>query len=125
MTRGRRPHPPAAAGADVATQAEGYLQARAHHTAARAEAEALCGRMPWLTAAQAEDLTRHYVDHRLVLTRTMLGATVARAGELRQEYEGRYLELRRDLLRRHTAGLSVLLAAAAGLHAAVAWIWLR
>ncbi|MFE5598340.1 hypothetical protein ACFQ8O_04000 [Streptomyces coelicoflavus] len=122
MTGSRRP--PLGDASAVAAQAEGYLRARAHYDEARGEARTLCDRMPWMTTAQAEDFTRHYVDHRLTLTRAMLSATVARAGELRQEYEGRYLRLRRALLRRHASWLSVVLAAAAGLHATV-WIWLR
>ncbi|GAA2608377.1 hypothetical protein [Streptomyces lienomycini] len=123
MNHSRRRHLPADTDT-IAAQAEGYLRAQAHYDEARTEAEALCSRMPWMTTAQAEDFTRHYVDHRLVLVRVMLSATVARAGELRQEYEGRYLHLRRDLLRRHAAGVSVALASAAALHTA-AWFWLR
>ncbi|MFC9467921.1 hypothetical protein [Streptomyces coelicoflavus] len=122
MTGSRRP--PLGDASAVATQAQDYLRARAHYDEARGEARALCDRMPWMTTAQAEDFTRHYVDHRLALTRAMLSATVARGGELRQEYEGRYLQLRRALLRRHAGWLSALLAAAAGMHATV-WIWLR
>ncbi|MGV9550586.1 hypothetical protein, partial [Streptomyces ardesiacus] len=90
----------------------------------REEARALCDRMPWMTSAQADDFTRHYVDHRLTLMRAMLSVTVTRAGELREEYEGRYLHLRRTLLRRHVTWLSVVLTSATGLHA-MAWIWLR
>ncbi|WP_031048333.1 hypothetical protein [Streptomyces sp. NRRL F-5650] len=124
MTGGERPRRPAGDAASIATQAEGFLRAQAYCDEAREEARALCDRMPWMTTAQADDFTRHYVDHRLTLMRTMLGVTVARAGELREEYEGRYLHLRRRLLRRHVTWLSVVLASATGLHAA-AWIWLR
>ncbi|WP_328558512.1 hypothetical protein [Streptomyces coelicoflavus] len=124
MNGSRRPRPPLGDASAIATQAEGYLRAQAHYDEARSEARALCDRMPWMTTAQAEDFTRHYVDHRLTLTRAMLRATVARAGELRQEFEGRYLQLRRALLRRHASWVSVVLASAAAMHA-TAWIWLR
>ncbi|MFA3877937.1 hypothetical protein ABS735_30465 [Streptomyces sp. MMCC 100] len=124
MTGSQRPRPHLDDAATVATQAEGFLRAQAYYDEARSEAQALCDRMPWMTTAQAEDFTRHYVDHRLTLTRAMLSATVARAGELRQEYEGRYLQLRRALLRRHASWVSVVLASATGMHA-MAWIWLR
>ncbi|MDN0200670.1 hypothetical protein [Streptomyces sp. S.PNR 29] len=99
----------------LVNEIEGYLMARAHHDDARREAADLCARMPWLTAAQAEDLTSHYVRQRIDLTRQMLLATVARAAELRQEYENRYAELRRDLLRRHAACACAVLVGATGL----------
>ena len=124
MTGGRRPRPPVGEDATIATQAEGFLRAQAYYEEARAEARTLCDRMPWMTTAQAEDFTRHYVDHRITLVRAMLSETVTRTGELRQEYEGRYLQLRRALLRRHAGWVTVALASTTGLHA-LAWIWLR
>ncbi|MDX2933967.1 hypothetical protein [Streptomyces ipomoeae] len=93
---------------------EGYLLAHTHREEARREAEELCARMPWLTAAQAEDVTRHYVRQRIDLTRRMLLSTAERAAELRQEYEDRYAALRHDLLRRHSACASAVLACAGG-----------
>ncbi|GAB2735435.1 hypothetical protein [Streptomyces bullii] len=99
----------------LAAEAEGYLLARLHHDRALREAEDLCVLLPWLTTAQAEDLTRHYVDRRRELTRRMLLDTVRRADELRQEYESRYAALRRDLLRRHAAGACAVLACAGGM----------
>lgn len=99
----------------VAVEAEGYLLARLHHEHARREAEDLCARMPWLTTAQAEDLTRHYVRRRIELTRQMLLDTAQRADQLRQEYEARYAALRRDLLRRHAAGACAVLGCAGGM----------
>ncbi|GGL10250.1 hypothetical protein [Streptomyces flaveus] len=98
----------------LADEAEGYMLAHVHHDQARREAEALCARMPWLTSAQAEDLTRHYVRQRIGLTRQMLLDVVERAGQLRQEYEDRYAALRRDLLKRHAACACVVLACAGG-----------
>lgn len=101
-------------GSGLADEVEGYLLAQTHREQAQREAEELCSRMPWLTADQAEDVTRHYVGHRIALTRQMLSATVKRAAELRQEYESRYAELRRDLLRRHAVCAAAVLACAGG-----------
>ncbi|CAL9507604.1 hypothetical protein SUDANB145_03550 [Streptomyces sp. enrichment culture] len=95
----------------LAHQVEGYLLAHTERERARQEAAALCDRLPWLTTAQAQDLTRHYTEQRLVLARSMLRATVDRAGELRREYEERYAALRRTLLRRHAVAASLLLLA--------------
>jgi len=91
---------------------EGYLLARAHHDQAHREAENLCARLPWLTTAEAEDVTRHYVDQRIDLTRQMLLSTTERATQLRQEYVDRYAVLRRDLLKRNTACARAVLACA-------------
>ncbi|WP_280885339.1 hypothetical protein [Streptomyces sp. LBL] len=93
---------------------EGYLLAHTHHQQAHREAEHLCARMPWLTSAQAEDLTRHYVRRRIDLTGQMLLTTTERAAQLRQEYEDRYAALRGDLLRRHAVCACALLACAGG-----------
>lgn len=98
----------------MAGEAEGYLLARAHRDQARREAEDLCARMPWLTAAQAEDVTRHYTRKRIDLTRQMLLSTVERAAQLRQEYETRYAALQRDLLKRHAAGACAALICIGG-----------
>ncbi|MEQ8146106.1 hypothetical protein [Streptomyces sp. OP7] len=108
----------------VTAEAEGIVMARSHLAEARLEAEALCGDMPWLTTAQAEDVARHYVDRRIDLTRRMLQTTVRRAEELRGEYEARYAELRGALLRRHVACASGLLACATGINAAL-WVFTR
>ena len=102
----------------LAAEAEGYLLLRSHHDEARREAEQLCARMPWLTTAKAEALTYHYLNQRIELTRHMLQDSVRRAAQLRQEYETRYGELRRALLRRHAAFVSTVLACATGLAAA-------
>nr|WP_179350613.1 hypothetical protein [Streptomyces sp. Alain-F2R5] len=119
MTDGhlRGPVPGVAQG--IAAEAEGFLLAREHRQAAHREAQALCGALPWLTTAQAEDLTRHYVAHRLRLSHQMFEATLRRADELGREYEARYLRLRRDLLRRHGAWASCLLACAAAVSGAL------
>ncbi|MFI6931853.1 hypothetical protein [Streptomyces sp. NPDC050287] len=98
----------------LADEVEGYLLARTHLDQARREAADFCSRMPWLTTAQAEDVTQHYLTRRMDLTRCMLLATVERAAQLRQEYEIRYSALRRDLLRRHAVGACAVLACAGG-----------
>ncbi|GAB2864271.1 hypothetical protein GCM10027074_34480 [Streptomyces deserti] len=98
----------------LADEAEGYLLAHLHHDQARREAEELCAAMPWLTATQVEELTRHYVRRRIDLTRRMLLDTARRADELRQEYEDRYATLRHDLLKRHAACACAVLACAGG-----------
>jgi hypothetical protein len=103
----------------LADDVEGYLLACAHHEQARREAADLCAGLPWLTAAQAEDVTRHYVRRRGDITRRMLLDTVERAAQLRQEYEARYAALRRDLLKRHAAGACAVLVCAAGVSAFV------
>jgi hypothetical protein len=101
----------------LADEAEGYLLAHAHREDARREAEDLCARMPWLTTAQAEELTCHYVRRRLDVTRQLLRSTVRRAEELRQEYESRYAALRHTLLRRHAACACAVLACSGGVSA--------
>ncbi|CAL9352835.1 hypothetical protein SUDANB176_00512 [Streptomyces sp. enrichment culture] len=89
--------------------------AQAHLDEARHEAEELCAGLPWLTPTQAEDLTHHYMHRRLAFTRRMLRGTAERAAQLRQEYEARYAELRRGLLRRHVACACAVFVCAGGL----------
>lgn len=105
----------------LANAVEGYLLARTHQDRARREAEDLCARMPWLTTAQAEDVTRHYLHQRLELTRRMLQDTVERAAQLRQEYEDRYAALRHDLLKRHAACAAAVIACASAV-TTLAWL---
>ncbi|MEU0385576.1 hypothetical protein [Streptomyces chartreusis] len=102
---------------ELADEAEGYLLAHSHRDQARREAEDLCARMPWLTTAQAEELTGHYVRRRLDVTLELLRGTVRRTEELREEYEGRYADLRHVLLRRHAACACAVLACAGGVSA--------
>lgn len=68
-------------------EVEGYLKARICHLQAREEAEALCSRLPWATTAQAEEITRHYIEQRLTRTRHTLAHHL---DELRDQYENRY-----------------------------------
>ncbi|MFH9011985.1 hypothetical protein ACH4C6_11450 [Streptomyces sp. NPDC017943] len=121
MRRGGHGAPAGAtgSGSGLAEEAEGYLLAHTHRDQARREAEELCARLPWLTAAEAEDLTVHFVRQRLDVSRRLLRGTVRRAAELREEYEARYAELRRALLRRHAAGACAVLACAATLSTVV------
>ncbi|MGW1675257.1 hypothetical protein [Streptomyces sp. NPDC002324] len=101
-------------------EVEGYLKARICHLQAREEAEALCSRLPWATTAQAEEITRLYIEQRLTGTRHTLAHHIV---ELRDQYENRYRELRRDLLKRHAASACVVLAGGAGLTAVVDALW--
>ncbi|WP_432118575.1 hypothetical protein [Streptomyces sp. bgisy032] len=117
MRRGRHEALESAGQGDLVREAEGYLLAQAHHDRIRREADELCARLPWLTTAQSEELTDHYVRLRLDVSRQLLLGTVQRAQELRREYESRYAGLRAALLRRHTAGACALLSGAAGLSA--------
>jgi hypothetical protein len=89
---------------------EGYLLLQAEREQAQREAEALCARLPWLTHGQAEDLTRHFTEQRLGLTREALQAIADRAKRLRGEYEARYATLRRTLLRRHAVCACLVMA---------------
>ncbi|MDH6224448.1 hypothetical protein [Streptomyces chilikensis] len=98
-----------------AVEMEGYLIAHNHREHARREAEGLCARMPWLTTAQAEDLTRQYVLLRIGLSRRMLLDVTERTAQLREEYEARYQALRRALLRRHAGAACATLVCAAGM----------
>ncbi|MGX1274248.1 hypothetical protein [Streptomyces phaeoluteigriseus] len=118
MNHGWRPAPDGRDSA-LAAEAEGYLLAHTHREQAHREAEDLCARLPWLTTAQADDVAHHYIRQRNHLTRLLFQESLRRAAELRQEYESRYAVLRRDLLRRHAAFASALLACAAGASAVV------
>ncbi|WP_308799446.1 hypothetical protein [Streptomyces sp. UH6] len=108
--RGEREYSPA-------VEMEGHLIAHTHRERAREEAEGLCARMPWLTTAQAEELTRQYVLLRIGLTRRMLLDVAERADRLGEEYEARYRVLRRALLRRHAGAACATLACAGGVAA--------
>ncbi|KUH40369.1 MULTISPECIES: hypothetical protein [Streptomyces] len=83
---------------------------RTHSREARAEGEAFARRMPWLTAAQHEEVARLYAEDRVESSARLLGRTTARCGELREEYAAHYDRLRRRLL---CAGAATLLTAAA------------
>ncbi|MGV9883546.1 hypothetical protein [Streptomyces sp. NPDC003006] len=99
-------------GATLAEETEGFLLLEAERQRARQGAEDLCARLPWLTTAQAEDLTHHYIQRDLALTHQRLRSTADRAARLRQEYEARYVTLKRTLLRRHATCAACLVAAA-------------
>ena len=101
-------------------ETEGYLKAWIYHLQAREEAETLCSTLPWMTTSQAEEVTRHYVEQRLTLTRQTL---LHHIDELREQYETRYRNLRRDLLKRHAISASAVLAGCVGINAAVCILW--
>jgi hypothetical protein len=77
---------------------EGYLLCQTEISNARAEAEAFARRMPWLTAAQHEEIVRLYTEDRMELSRRVLQRIADRCRELRAEYTARYEELRRRLV---------------------------
>ncbi|MGW0531091.1 hypothetical protein [Streptomyces sp. NPDC003032] len=125
MTAADRPAAPLdRQGAALAGEVEGYLLVRAEREQARREAAALCARLPWLTTAQAEDLTAHYTEQRLGLTRQALRTVTERAAQLREEYEARYAALRRELLVRHTVCV-VLMLLCAGMASAGSYLLAR
>lgn len=119
MTRDRRGRAHADETA-VVGEAEGCLKAWSYQFQARAEAEILCSRLPWMTSSQAEDVRRHYVEQRLTLTRQTL---LHHVDDLRGQYENRYRNLRRDLLKRHAVGACAVLAVCVGVHAAGCVLW--
>jgi hypothetical protein len=114
--------PPDRSSGELANEVEGFLLLQAEREQAQREAEALCARLPWLTTGQAEDLTRHYTEQRLGLTRQALQAFADRAGRLRGEYEARYADLRRTLLRRHGVWACLLLASSISVSTGAAWL---
>ncbi|MGW0609431.1 hypothetical protein [Streptomyces sp. NPDC002788] len=120
MTKGRRSRAPAGEGPALAGEVEGYLKAQTYYAEACHEAELLRARLPWMTTAQTEEVTRHYVELRIGLTRQTL---VRHIEDLREQYETRYRELRRNLLRRHAAVACAVLAASAGINAAAGVLW--
>ncbi|MFF8873341.1 hypothetical protein [Streptomyces massasporeus] len=124
MRRGRPAAPTGRQAATFINQVEGYLLLQAEQEQARHEAAALCDRLPWLTTAQAQDLSHHYINHRLTLTRNALQAIADRAAALQAEYETRYTGLRHTLLKRH-ALLAVLLLIGAGTASTVVWLFAR
>ncbi|MER6691253.1 hypothetical protein [Streptomyces minutiscleroticus] len=112
------------AGEALAARAEGYLMAQSHWQEARREAETLCAALPWLTAAQAEEVSRHCVERHTDLVRRTLRGTVRRADELRREYGARCHRPRRSPLRRHAAGACGVPACVTGINAAL-WVFVR
>ncbi|MGI5401106.1 hypothetical protein ACQEVG_16910 [Streptomyces sp. CA-135486] len=72
---------------------------------ARLRAEAFASRMPWLTAAEREELIRLYAEESVAGARSYWEAVSMRAGELRAEYTARYKVLRRRVLYPSVAAL--------------------
>ncbi|MFF5482211.1 hypothetical protein ACFY5C_33540 [Streptomyces sp. NPDC012935] len=111
MSKSRRGRAQVGQGSALVGEVEGYLRAKTYYLEAREEAERLCSGMPWLTTAQAEQVTRHYIELRIGLTRQTLAHHI---DDLREQYEARYHELRHHLLRRHAAAACVLLLCSGG-----------
>ncbi|MFJ4368039.1 hypothetical protein [Streptomyces chartreusis] len=106
MSDSRRSSAHAGQGSGLVGEVEGYLKASTYCLEARQEAARLCSDLPWMTTAQAEQVTRRYIELRLGLTRQTLVHHIA---DLREQYEARYHDLRRHLLRRHAAAACGLL----------------
>ncbi|MEU7241334.1 hypothetical protein [Streptomyces sparsogenes] len=100
---------------------EGYLLCQREFGDARTEAEAYADRLPWLTAAQREEVVRLYAEERVELSRRMLRRIADRCEELRAEYTARYEELRRRLLYRCVAVVLVALTVLAVMGAVALW----
>lgn len=122
MISGRSSGPPDRPGSGLDNEVEGYLLLHAERDQAQHEAETLCSRLPWLTTAQAEDLTRRYIEQRLGLTRQALQITANRADRLRAEYEARYTALRQTLLTWHATCASLTVAAASTAGTSLYWL---
>ncbi|MFD7493841.1 hypothetical protein ACFV8T_15740 [Streptomyces sp. NPDC059832] len=75
-------------------QLQGYLLWSAEIEEARRMAVRFTDELPWLTAAQREDVERVYTADRLAASRATLGRISARATALHGEYEARYRVLR-------------------------------
>ncbi|MEU5716148.1 hypothetical protein AB0G71_10230 [Streptomyces sp. NPDC020403] len=75
-------------------QVEGYLLWNAEVEEARRQAGRFTDQLPWLTAAQREDVERVYVTDRVAVCREALTRIAGRATELRGEYTARYERLR-------------------------------
>ncbi|MEV6790404.1 hypothetical protein AB0M87_00060 [Streptomyces sp. NPDC051320] len=76
-------------------QIEGYLLWNAEVDEARRQAVCFAEQLPWLTAAQREDVERVYTDDRVAVSRAVLVRIADRAVSLRAEYTARYRQLKR------------------------------
>ncbi|MFF6984727.1 hypothetical protein ACFZAV_45565 [Streptomyces sp. NPDC008343] len=120
MSKSRRGRAYAGQGSALVGEVEGYLKAKTYYLEAREEADRLCSGLPWMTTAQAEQVTRHYIELRIGLTRQTL---IHHIDDLREQYEARYQNLRRHLLRRHAAVACAVLAGTTGINAAACQLW--
>ncbi|WP_260867913.1 hypothetical protein [Streptomyces sp. SAJ15] len=71
-------------------QLETYVYCQGEIGNARKEAEAFARGMPWLTAAQHEEVVRRFAKARLELSRTLLRELAQRRDDLGREYADRY-----------------------------------
>ncbi|WP_335972367.1 hypothetical protein [Streptomyces sp. CA2R106] len=97
---------------------EGYLLWNAEVAQAHRAAGRFAGHLPWLTTAEREEVERAYVADRLLLSQETLHRIADRAAQLRAEYTGRYLLLKRRCVAAAVVGGS----AAAGAAGAAAYL---
>jgi hypothetical protein len=114
----QEPSPQSAA---AVNEIEGFLLLQAEYDVAERDAHHFTGRMPWLTTAQAEDVTCQYLAERTRLTEQTLGVIVRRSSLLRDEYEARYALLRSRMLKLSAATLCAALLWTAGLTTWMCW----
>ncbi|MFF6832509.1 hypothetical protein ACFY84_11635 [Streptomyces sp. NPDC012438] len=77
---------------------EGYLLARQVRTEATEAGAVFADRFAWLGPQERSEIAREFAREHLAVRRRMLRDAVARADELRHEYDDRYGRLRRRLL---------------------------
>ncbi|WP_128380048.1 hypothetical protein [Streptomyces cavernae] len=121
MTAGSKEDPPSRTVAAAVNEIEGFLLLHAEREAAHREAREFTDRMPWLSTAEREEISRHYVEQRGQLTELMLRTVVNRAHSLRHEYESRYRLLRARLLKTGVVVVCAALLWTAGLTTWFAW----
>jgi hypothetical protein len=109
----QEPLPQSAAAA--VNEIEGFLLLQAEYDVAQREAHHFTERMPWLTTAQAEEVTCQYLAERTRLTEQTLSTIVRRSSLLRDEYEARYALLQARTLKLSAAALCAALLWTSGL----------
>ncbi|HSA49442.1 MAG TPA: hypothetical protein VLH10_04925 [Yinghuangia sp.] len=97
---------------------DGYLYWQGRLAAAHHHAQAIADRLPWLSAAEREDLVRVLATAHTDMARATVRHICDRADQLRAEYEERYRRLRCRLVSVTavvlTAALTSVLLLAAG-----------
>jgi hypothetical protein len=77
---------------------EGYLVWQAETTDARSAAHRFTDRLPWLTAAQRDEVIRVYTADHLDASRKSIHHLAERSRGMQREYTARYATLRARLL---------------------------